>query len=403
MIKYIIRKWIKDYQNVTDRNVRQDYLVLSGALGIICNLLLFATKLVIGFYINSIAVISDAFNNMTDLGSSLVSILGAKLANRPADEDHPYGHGRFEYIAALVVAFIIFSVGFELLRSSYDKLVNPQEVAFSTAILVILILTVLVKLWMYSYNSYIGTTINSSISKANAYDSLNDCLATSLVIISMVAGKYTDLPIDGLAGIFISLFIIYAGFNIAKDTVNLLLGSAPERELVDRINQLVCSGDCVVGTHDLEVHDYGPSRVIASIHAEVPDYEHIVEVHAVIDSLEKKIKEELNINITIHMDPISTDPAKIESVKNKVLSCIKEEELGITIRNFRIAQAENKVNVIFDLEVMAQIPESEYAGIKKQVREKIQSQHSDFEVIVDQIGQDSELNFNKQNNNSFYK
>ncbi|MGI6468747.1 MAG: cation transporter [Syntrophomonadaceae bacterium] len=403
MIKYIIRKWIKDYQNVTDRNVRQAYLVLSGTLGILCNLLLFVTKLVIGFYINSIAVISDAFNNMTDLGSSLVTILGAKLANRPADEEHPYGHGRFEYIAALVVAFIIFSVGFQLLRSSYDKLVNPEEVAFSTAILVILILTVLVKLWMFAYNSYIATTINSSINKANAYDSLNDCLATSLVIVSMVAGRYTDFPVDGLAGIFISLFIIYAGFSIAKDTVNLLLGSAPDPELVERINQLVCSGDCVVGTHDLEVHDYGPSRVIASIHAEVPDYEHIVEVHAVIDSLEKKIKEDLNINIIIHMDPISTDQSKIESVRSEVLSCINEEELGIKIRNFRIAQAENKVNVIFDLEIVAPIQKSEYAGIKKQVRDKIQSQHSGYEVIINEVGHDSELNLNKQVNNSFYK
>jgi cation diffusion facilitator family transporter len=403
MIKYIIRKWIKDYQNVSDCKVREAYLVLSGTLGILCNLLLFVTKLAIGLYINSIAVISDAFNNMTDLGSSLVSILGAKLANRPADEDHPYGHGRFEYIAALVVAFIIFSVGFQLLRSSYDKLLNPEKVTFSAAILIILILSVLVKLWMFSYNSYIATAINSSINKATAYDSLNDCLATSLVIAAMVAGAYTDFPIDGLVGILISLFIIYAGFSIARDTVNLLLGSAPEPELVEKINQLVCSGQCVVGTHDLEVHDYGPSRVIASIHAEVPDYEHIVEVHAVIDSLEKRVKEELNINIIIHMDPISTDLKKIEKVRNKILSCVKEEEMGIKFRDFRIAQAANKINVIFNLEVLPEIPEFEHAGIKKQVREKIHRQCPDYEVVINQIGQNSLFNSNKPQNQSFYK
>lgn len=403
MIKYIIRKWIKDYQNVSDCKVREAYLVLSGTLGILCNLLLFVTKLAIGLYINSIAVISDAFNNMTDLGSSLVSILGAKLANRPADEDHPYGHGRFEYIAALVVAFIIFSVGFQLLRSSYDKLLNPEKVTFSAAILIILILSVLVKLWMFSYNSYIATAINSSINKATAYDSLNDCLATSLVIAAMVAGAYTDFPIDGLVGILISLFIIYAGFSIARDTVNLLLGSAPEPELVERINQLVCSGQCVVGTHDLEVHDYGPSRVIASIHAEVPDYEHIVEVHAVIDSLEKRVKEELNINIIIHMDPISTDLKKIEKVRNEILSCVQEEEMGIKFRDFRIAQAANKINVIFNLEVLPEIPEFEHAGIKKQVREKIHRQCPDYEVVINQIGPNSLFNSNKPRNQSFYK
>lgn len=403
MIKYLIKKTVKDYDRVSDRKVREAYLVVSGVLGILCNLILFITKLSIGLFINSIAVISDAFNNLTDLGSSLVSILGAKLSNRPADEDHPYGHGRFEYIAALVVAFIIFAVGFELLRSSYDKLVNPQQVTFSIWVMIILILTVLVKMWMYSYNTYIAKTINSSISKANAFDSLNDCLATGMVIISMVIGLYIDFPIDGLAGLVISLIILYAGFDIARETVNLLLGSAPDPTLVDKINELVCSGSCVVGTHDLEVHDYGPSRIIASIHAEVPDYMNIVEVHGTIDTLEKTVKTDLGINIIIHMDPISTDTEKIARVKSDVQACLFDLQLGVHIRDFRIAQAEQKINVIFDLEVGSELSENNFADLKKLVREKVHRDCPGYEVVINHIGSQEQLASLNQLHVSFYK
>ncbi len=402
MIKYLIRKWIKDYENVSDRKVRESYLVLSGIVGIVCNMLLFITKLAIGLFINSIAVISDAFNNLTDMGSSLVSILGAKLSNRPADEEHPYGHGRFEYIAALVVAFIIFAVGFELLRTSYDKLIHPQRVTFSTAVLIILITTILVKLWMFAYNSYIAKTINSSISRANAFDSLNDCLATGLVIVSMLVGLYTDFPIDGMAGLLISLIILYAGFDIARETVNLLLGSAPDPILVERINELVCAGNCVFGTHDLEVHDYGPNRIIASIHAEVPDYMNIVEVHGTIDTLERQVKTELGINIIIHMDPISTDMEKIERVKAETENCLRDEN-NLRLRDFRIAQAENKINVIFDLEVGREIPEDHYTELKRRVRNKIQRDCPHYEVVIDHVGSVDHLNSLNQLHASFYK
>jgi len=385
MIKLIIRKWIKDYENVTDRDVREAYGVLSGILGILCNLLLFAAKLALGMFINSIAVISDAFNNLTDLGSSMVAVLGAKLSNRPPDDDHPYGHGRYEYIASLVVAFIIFAVGFELLLNSYDKVIHPGKVIFNATTLIILILSVLVKLWMFSYNLYIARQIKSNVNKGIAYDSLNDSIATSLVIVSMIVGVFVDLPIDGLAGIVISLLILYAGFSVARDTVNLLLGSAPEPELVEKINQIVLAGRHVIGTHDLEVHDYGPSRVMASIHVEVPDYLNIVEVHSSIDTLEERLIEELGLNVTIHMDPISTDEQKIEKVRHDVLDCIDEDNMGIYIQNFRIAQAENKINVIFDLEVVPEISEAEYIKIKKLVREKIEAAYSGYQVVINKI------------------
>lgn len=385
MIKIIIKRWIKDYENVSDKNVREAYGVLAGILGIICNLVLFMSKLVLGLAINSIAVISDAFNNLTDLGSSAVSIIGAKLSNRPPDEDHPYGHGRSEYIASLVVAFIIFSVGFELLLSSYNKFIHPEKVVFNALSLLILIAAVLIKLWMFSYNLYIARKINSTINKANAYDSLSDVFATSLVIAAMLIGIFSSLPIDGAAGIVISLLILYSGFSVARDTVSLLLGSAPDPELVKKINDIVCSGKHVIGTHDLKVHDYGPSRVIASVHVEVPDYLNIVEVHSCIDTLEEEITDELGIDITVHMDPISTDNEKIERVRHDVLECLNGEEPSVFIENFRIAQAENKINVIFDLEVLSSIPESDYSRLKKKIRGKIESTYDGYEVVINKI------------------
>jgi cation diffusion facilitator family transporter len=385
LIKLIIRKWIKDHENVTDKRVREAYVVLSGTVGMLCNLLLFVTKLSVGLLINSIAVISDAFNNLTDMGSSLVSVLSAKLSNRPPDEGHPHGHGRFEYIGSLVVAFIIFSVGYQLLLNSYNKFINPEKVTFSSVTLVILILSVLVKLWMFSYNLFIAKKIKSSINKATAYDSINDSIATSLVIVAIVIGTFTDFPVDGAAGVVISLLILYSGFDIARDTVSLLLGSAPDPEVVERINQIVKSGKHVIGIHELEIHDYGPGRISASIHVEVPDYLNIVEGHASIDVLENQIVEELGIDMIVHMDPISTNINKIEKVKKDVNACVAEAGIKIEILNFRIAQAEKKVIVIFDVEVAAGIPESKYGQIKKIIREKIEEKYEGYEVVINRV------------------
>jgi len=305
LIQIVIRKFIKNYENVNDKQVRESYGVLAGVLGIICNMSLFILKLTIGLSINSIAVITDAFNNFTDLGSSLISIVGAKLSNRPPDPEHPYGHGRFEYVGSLIISFIIFTVGLELLKSSFDKIINPEEVLLNPVSIIILIFSVIIKLWMFSYNNYIGKAINSSINKAAAYDSLSDAAGTSAVIVATIIGKYINFSIDGIAGVAISLLILYTGFTIAKDTINLILGSSPDPELVDAINKLVFNGKYIIGAHDLNIHDYGPGKVVASIHAEVPDNVNFVEVHSVIDELEKRIADELGVNIVIHTDPIS--------------------------------------------------------------------------------------------------
>lgn len=304
MIKLLIKLFIKDYDKVYDKEVREAYGVLSGILGIVCNLLLFILKLSIGIIINSIAIISDAVNNLSDLGSSVVAIFGAKLSNRPPDDEHPHGHGRYEYIASLVVSFLIFGAGMETFKVSIKKIVNPEEIKFNFIIMGILFLTVLIKLWMFSYNRYIGKKINSSINKANAQDSLNDVIATTAIILGIVLSKYTTLPIDGILGLIISIVIIYSGFSIAKTSVSLLLGKAANPELVRRIKELILENEHIKGVHDLIIHDYGPNKIMASVHAEVSKDADIVHIHDEIDRIERKIERELDIYIVIHMDPI---------------------------------------------------------------------------------------------------
>ena len=304
MIKLIIKKFIKDSEKVNDKKVRESYGVLSGTLGIICNVFLFVVKLVLGLFINSIAVISDAFNNLSDMGTSVITIFGAKLSSRPPDEEHPHGHGRYEYIASLVVSFIIFAVGFRLLSTSFSKILNPQKVLLNTVSVLILLISVLVKVWMFSYNRYIGKVINSSVNRAAALDSLNDVYATGGIILGMVIGSFTAFPVDGIMGLVISVLIMYTGFKAAKDSVNLLLGALPDPEIIQRINELVLSGENIKGIHDLKIHDYGPGRITASIHAEVADNVNIVDIHSEIDKIEAKVKEELGIDMVIHMDPV---------------------------------------------------------------------------------------------------
>lgn len=307
MIKLIIKWFIKDYENVYDKNVREAYGVLSGVLGIICNLVLFILKLSIGIFVNSIAIITDAFNNISDLGSSIVTIFGVKLSNRPPDENHPQGHGRYEYIASLGVSFLIFAVGLETLRSSVDKIINPEEVRINSILIGILSSSILIKIWMFSYNKYIGEKINSSINKANAQDSLNDVIATTAVIVGTVLGNYTTLPIDGILGLIISFIIIYSGFSIAKDSVSLLLGESADPELINRIRELILENEHIKGVHDLIIHDYGPNKIMASVHAEVSKDANIVDIHYEIDKIERKIGKELDVDIVIHMDPVEDE------------------------------------------------------------------------------------------------
>lgn len=313
LIKFFIKKYIKDYDNVNDMKVRQSYGILSGVVGIICNLVLFFVKVILGFVMNSIAVISDAFNNLSDSATSVMILVSAKLSNKPPDKEHPYGHGRFEYIASLIVSFIIFAVGLQLLRSSISKIVNPEPILLTSATVIILCLTVFVKLWMYYYNVYIGKKINSTINIATAKDSINDVFATIGVIIGAILSIFMDFPFDGVLGFIISLLIIYTGFSTAKDSVHFLLGSSPNPEIIEKIEEIVSESETVTSCHDLQVHDYGPNRQFASMHVVVPPHISVEEAHGLIHELEEKIKIELGINMVIHIDPSENIDEKLEN------------------------------------------------------------------------------------------
>ena len=304
MIRPIIKRFVPDYQNVSDPNVRQKYGVLGGVLGIICNIFLFIIKIVVGFTIGSIAVISDAFNNLSDFGSALVSVIGARLSGKHADEGHPYGHGRAEYISAFLIGILIVVFGIELLKSSVSEILNPVVIGYSTIAIVILSISIPVKLWMWHYNRFMGKRINSPILLAAAKDSLNDLIATCGVILSASLSPIVDFPLDGIAGVCISLMIIWAGAGVVRNIIDKLLGAAPSPELIESIEEKLLAEDKILGTHDLMVHDYGPGRTIASVHAEVPDDLSIVEVHNVIDAIENDILRELGVDIVIHMDPV---------------------------------------------------------------------------------------------------
>ncbi len=386
MIKVLIQKFIPNHQNTKDSRVREAYGVLAGILGIFNNLILFTAKLTIGLLTSSIAIISDAFNNLTDLGSTVVAIYGAKMSTRPPDQDHPQGHGRFEYIASLVVAFIIFLVGFELLTNAWDKTIHPQAVTSSPLALLVLGGSVLIKLWMFSYNIYISRQINSTINRATAYDSLSDTVATGSVILTTVLSRFTTLPLDGIAGLIISLLILYSGFKIAQDTVDQLLGKAPDPKIANRISEIVSAGDHIIGTHDLIVHDYGPNRVIASIHAEVSDQLNIVEGHSSIDRLEHQIIEELGIEIIVHLDPVSIDPVLTQLARTRVENCLQTNHIELELGHFRIARVHEKTIVIFELAHLPEITEFDFNQLRTRVKKTIENQIPEFDVVVNHRG-----------------
>ncbi len=304
MIKLLIKSFIPYSEHTDDPVVRKKYGVLGGVCGIVCNGILFIIKLVIGIMVKSIAIISDAFNNLSDMGSSVVSIVGARISARKPDSDHPYGHGRAEYISSLIISILIILVGYELFRSSVKGLFNPKQIIIGPVALIFLILSVLLKLWMWSANRYMGRKINSGLLMATAKDSLNDALATGVVIISALVSPYTSIPLDSIVGIIVSGFIFYAGYNIARETTDKLLGQSVEEKLSCEIKELLMSDNNILGMHGLMVHDYGEGRKIASVHAEVPEDMSLIDAHNIIDETEKKILNELNVDIVIHIDPV---------------------------------------------------------------------------------------------------
>ena len=350
MIESIAKIFIKNYQDVKNPAVRQRYGVLSGMTGILLNLLLFVGKLLAGVLTGAISVTADAFNNLGDAGSSIVTLVGFRMAGKPADGEHPFGHGRIEYIAGLLVSLAILVMGVELLSSSFDKILHPEEVDFSWLSVAILAASVAVKLWMGYFNRALGRYIGSVSMKATSIDSISDATATSTVIVGILVGHFSDWMVDGYVGCAVALFILYSGFMAARDTLQPLLGQPPEASLVREIEKAVLAYPQIVGIHDLVVHNYGPGRTMISLHAEVSNREDIQEIHDVVDLAEMGLKEKFNCDAVIHMDPIVTDDEATNTMRRKVASLVKVIDPRLTIHDFRMTDGPTHRNLIFDVQ-----------------------------------------------------
>ena len=347
MISLLARLFLKT-EGRDEAALRKEYGILCGAVGIALNVLLFAGKFFAGTLSGSIAITADAFNNLSDAGSSFVTLLGFQLAGQKPDSDHPFGHGRIEYLSGLAVSMLILLMGFELAKSSLDKILHPAPVDSSWLVIAILCVSIAVKLYMSFYNRSLGNKLNAPAMLATAADSLSDSVATTAVLIATLVGRFSGLMIDGWCGILVAAFILWSGFNAAKDTINPLLGTPPTHEFVDQIKHLVMAHPAIIGIHDLIVHDYGPGRVMISLHAEVSASENVLELHDEIDNVESELREKLGCEAVIHMDPIVTDDGITEETRERVAALVHCIDDAINIHDFRMVAGPSHTNVIFD-------------------------------------------------------
>jgi len=345
---FLISKFIRNFEDTTNKKVRVAYGYLGGIVGIIVNLILFTTKLIIGILLNSIAVTADAFNNLSDVASSIITILGFKLASKPADKEHPFGHGRLEYISGLIVSFSVMLVGFEFIKTSYARIVHPSKVIFNLIPFTLILISIIFKVWISRFNKTLGQAIKSSALEASSTDALTDVVSSSCVALSLLLSIWIDFPIDGYIGMLVSFVIIYAGYSLIKDTLNPLLGEAPDLELVKGLQSKLLSYDYITGAHDLVIHNYGPGRCMGSVHAEVPCNISIVDIHEIIDKAEKEISEEFDIHIVIHMDPINTDDKEVNACRLQLLNVLTSFPIIKSIHDFRIVGSGDYKNLIFD-------------------------------------------------------
>lgn len=380
----LIKKFIKNYSDTKSKKVRERYGYLGGIVGGLVNLILFGIKFTVGITVNSIAVTADAFNNLSDVGSSVVTIFGFKLSGKPADKEHPFGHGRIEYISGLIVAFLVLLVGFEFVQSSFDRIKNPTPVEFSFVPFILLLVSILFKVWLSRFYKNVGERINSSALKASGVDALSDVVSSATVAFSLLISRFTTLPIDGYIGMVVSAVILYAGYNLIKDTLNPLLGSPPDEELVESIEKMLLDYEHIDGVHDLIVHNYGPGRIIASIHAEVPLDISVVKIHEIIDRAEKEISAELDIYLVIHMDPITTNDKEILAAKDDLTEALKAVNVVKSFHDFRVVgEGENK-NLIFDVVVGSEhiLKKDEEIKLQKEIDFQLKKVHPNYNAII---------------------
>lgn len=382
MTQFLIKCFVKDRENTKDNFVRQNYGTLAGFVGIVCNIILFALKFTIGILTKSIAITADAINNLADSLSSVVAVISFKISNKAPDEDHPFGHGRTEYIAGLLVAFVILTVGLEFLQSSINTIINPTPINFNPILLVILAISMIGKIWLGAFNRHIGNVIQSPTLMATMQDSINDVITTGVVIIGMIASQFTTISVDGIIGVIVALFILWSGVNIAKDTLSPLMGQAADPEITKEIEQIICEMDDIIGVHDLIIHNYGVGKSLASIHAEVPADSDLVTIHNVIDIAEKIVWKKTGIYIVIHIDPIMLDDEFLNKIKSDIDKTIFSIDDSLSMHDFRVVDGAYKTNIFFDLVVPFSYNENDKEQLKSTIRNEICKINERYNVII---------------------
>ncbi|QDW73014.1 cation transporter [Lachnospiraceae bacterium KGMB03038] len=382
MTEFLVRHFVKEHEAVEKVSVRTAYGVLASMVGIFCNIFLFIVKWLIGFFLQSLSVMADAFNNLSDAGGSIISLVGVKMAEKPADKDHPFGHGRIEYIAALVVAFLVLEVGFTFFKDAVGKIREPEAMRFQLVSIVILSLSVGVKLWLSVFNRKLGKRIDSKVLQASAADAIGDVITTSATIISVLFWRITGLNIDGFVGLGVSLVIMWAGIGIARDTLEPLIGEPVSREEYEKITKFVEQYEGIMGSHDLIVHNYGPGRSMASIHAEVPNDVDIEESHEIIDRIERDAVKNLGIFLVIHMDPVETKDAQVLAVKNQVEQILDAVDRNVTIHDFRMVDGKEQINLIFDMVVPYEYDDEKQTQLRRTVEKLLHIADPRYQCVI---------------------
>lgn len=384
MVTWLSKRLIPDYQQVENPKVRQSYGILCGAVGIFLNIALFIGKFLAGSLSHSVAITADAFNNLSDAGSSVITLVGFRMAGQKPDPDHPFGHGRIEYISGLAVSFLILLMGLELFKSSVDKILHPEPVTASFLVIGVLAASILVKIYMSVYNRTIGKRIGSAAMDAAAKDSLSDALATAVVLGTTLLSRFTGLLIDGWCGLLVSFFVFTAGLSAAKETIDPLLGQPPEPEFVQRVQEIILSyrEQGILDIHDLVVHNYGPGRVMLSVHAEVPANSSMVEMHDLIDTVEHRLKSEMGCEAVIHMDPVTVDDARTEELKEKVRIIMDGMEGNLKFHDFRVVDGPSRTNLIFDVVVPYRYPMSDQQ-VKEYIRKEVKKLSETYDTVID--------------------
>lgn len=381
MTSLLLRLFVKDYENTESVAVHSAIGRLAGFTGIICNLLLFLGKLTVGWLANSVSIIADAINNLSDASSSVVTLLGFKMAQQPADAEHPYGHARYEYLSGLVVAALILIIGFDLAKSSFQKILHPEAVEFSAATFVVLVLSIAVKLWMAGFFRSLGKRIHSTTLQATSVDSRNDVVASTAVLLGCAVGYFFHVNIDGIIGLAVAVFILYSGVDIARETISPLLGKQADPELIDRITQLVLSHEKILGIHDLLVHDYGPGQCFATVHAELSAEEDPLECHDIIDDIERDALEQMNVHLVIHYDPVVLNDEEWNTMREIMDEIIVKVDPKLSMHDFRVVRSSKKTKLMFDLAVPYSM-RSRHREIKAQIDALLAERGKDYKTVI---------------------